>query len=221
MEWIQYHLRLGFSRIYVYDNSEQNTLNVYECQEINVIHLPGEYMQMNAYNHFFNTFAHRHKWCAVIDVDEFIVLKTHTHIVPFLVDHLDSGALAINWVLFGSNGHLTYTDEPVMKRFTKRQRGVNPHVKCIVCCDDVQVYNSCHVPTLRNGYVKDVHGRMLTGVFNHDGSDDICQINHYFVKSRDEFQEKVNRGRADVGRRTMVEFEPHDVNEIEEMPRIS
>jgi hypothetical protein len=222
-EWIDYHLSLGFCHIYIFDNSDEGVLMDLNDSTplVSVLHMPGPTKQFDAYMTYFNNLKDKHEWAAVIDCDEFIVLKKHRNIVDFLeAVGLSSGALAINWVLYGSNGHVRYEDKPVMQRFTKRQIGVNPHVKCIVKCSDVIGYYHPHYPTaLSNGVVRDAAGVTVTGPFHPDGTDELIQINHYFTKSREEFERKMTRGNADRGeiRHHDIDafFSHHDCNEMD------
>ncbi len=219
-EWINYHLKLGFNKIYIYDNSDNNSLAHINNDKIIVIHFPGKVQQMNSYNDFFQKYSKNHKWCAIIDCDEFIVLKEYNNIIEFLQKYLHSGALGINWVFFGSNGHEIYTNEPVLKRFTKRQTGINIHIKCIVCCSDILEYNNPHYPTsMVNGtFIKDIDGNYIYGAFNNIANDKICQLNHYFTKSKEEFERKRLRGRADFSEiRPPEHFQQHDFNEVEDL----
>jgi len=57
------------------------------------------------------------------------------------------------------------------------------------------------------------------GPFNINGSIDIAQINHYFCKTNEEFNEKIKRGRADhpTSIRTIDEYEHHNRNEVEDL----
>jgi hypothetical protein len=219
-EWMHYHFKLGFHKVYIYDNSDDNCLAYMNSDKIVVIHFPGKVQQMNSYNHFFQNYSTLHRWCAVIDCDEFIVLKQDNNIIEFLQKYLQTGALGINWVLFGSNGHQEYSNEPVLKRFTKRQKDVNRHIKCIVCCADVLQYSQPHHPTfmINDTCVKDVNGNIIYGPFNPLADDKICQLNHYFTKSRGEFERKRLRGRADCDEiRLADEFFQHDFNDVEDL----
>jgi hypothetical protein len=219
-EWMNYHFKLGFHKIYIYDNSDDNCLAHMNSNKIVVIHFPGKVQQMNSYNHFFQNYSTRHRWCAVIDCDEFIVLKEDGNIIEFLQKYLQTGALGINWVLFGSNGHQEYSNEPVLKRFTRRQHDINQHIKCIVCCADVLQYSQPHHPTImtNNTSVKDVNGNIIYGPFNPLADDNICQLNHYFTKSRGEFETKRLRGRADCNEiRPVTNFSQHDFNDVEDL----
>jgi len=86
LEWINYNLKLGFSKIYIYDNNNDKTkLQTYFNNEIFfsrrirskiiLIHFPGPQKQIEAYNNFIIHHSYKHTWVAFIDCDEFIVLK--------------------------------------------------------------------------------------------------------------------------------------------------
>ena len=218
-EWIEYHLALGFCKIYIIDNSVENIFQKLQNDTIIVFHFPGEAHQIPSYIMFFQTIGCNHKWVAVIDVDEFIVLKKHNNIIDFLKEYCKSGAVAIHWVYFGSNGHTTYSNKPLLERFTMRQKEYTNTVKCIVCANDVSYYHNSHFPVLKNEKeIKDTNNNIVTCAENKNGDDSICQINHYFCKSRQEFIERrINKKRADNGEYYEDCFYSKDFNEIEDL----
>jgi hypothetical protein len=158
-------------------------------------------------------------WVAFIDLDEFIVLKRHPDVKSLIGECSggQGGALAINWVLYGSNGHLEQTHQPVTQRFTRRGAHINEHVKCIVYIPHVASMD-IHCPTLKTGYVQyDCDGRVFSGPFNKAGNLDTAVINHYFTKSLAEFRQKVLRGKGDsLIVRSLSEFASHDLNDVED-----
>lgn len=219
-EFIDHHLSIGFSHVYVYDNSHNNALaHVITADRVTIVHFPGQAQQANAYHHFLHTFAHHHTHVAIIDCDEFIYLKQHKTIRDLLSEYSHAGALAINWVMFGSNNHKHYTDEPVVKRFTKCHKGSNKHTKWISRIDCVLALPHPHYSILHQGCCVDTNNTIVSGPYNQDGPIDVVQINHYFTKSYDEFKQKVERGVADsaIIKRSMAEFEQHDFAEIEDL----
>lgn len=220
-EWIEYHQKIGFDHIYLYDNEDGVPLRTLPNKYPNfvtVIAYPGQCQQMNAYYHFLSKFRTKHRWVAYIDIDEFIVMKKHLHIHELLRQHCHMGALALNWVLFGSNNKDVYEPLPVTQRFTKRQIGVNEHVKWIVCTNDINIMVSPHHGMLHFGSAHDCHGNQVRGPYNRLGTDDIACIHHYFTKSKEEFTFKCMRGRADIPefRNFEQDFYRHDFNEIED-----
>jgi hypothetical protein len=123
---------------------------------------------------------------------------------------------ASNWVFFGDNNITkAMVDEySVIKRFTKRQSGVDIHIKSIVKLTNDLVMG-VHNPI--NKSLCNTNREIFTGPFNYNKLNNIAQINHYFTKTQEEFIEKINRGRADVQiKRTLNDFNPHNLNDIED-----
>lgn len=212
-EWIAYNKKLGFDDIFIYQNNWRWSG---ESENVNKIEIDGINKQREAYNGFIRNNHSKYDWAAFFDIDEFLVLKKHDDIKSFLLDYEEFPAVGINWILFGDNGHKTIDgDYSVVKRFTKRQEGVNQHVKCIVKLSPI-VYMDIHNP---NSSWVDTHKRINRGPFTKIHTDDIAQLNHYFCKTQEEFQMKCDRGRADTpnSKRSMVEFEPHNINDIEDL----
>ena len=221
-EWIKYNIALGFSKIYIYDNSDDGKALSYLSSNpsLVVIPFPGKARQMEAYSQLLNQYKKTHTWCAFIDCDEFIVLRKHPNIVAFLQEHCPYGAVGLNWYMFGSNGELEYRDQPVTQRFTRRQKNLDPCIKSIV-----RLEHCSHIINPHFGFMigriptRDTHGNVIKGSFNPKGTDNIACIHHYFTKSKGEFKEKVDRGRADIveKRNFEQEFALHDLNEVEDL----
>jgi hypothetical protein len=212
-EWINYNLKLGFDKIFIYQNDWRTNI-----EHPNVIKFENDGInkQRECYHHFIQTYNNEYDWAAFFDVDEFLVLKNHKNIKDFINDYKEFPGIGVNWVLFGNNG-LTKVDVEysLVKRFTKRQWSINQHVKSIVKLTP-RLIMDIHNP---NTFVVDTNKNKFSGPFNPNGWDNIAQINHYFCKTQEEFQEKCDRGRADspVYRRTMSEFEEHNFNDIEDL----
>jgi hypothetical protein len=193
-EWITYHIALGFAHIYLYDNTPNtfspfviHMMNKYPKQ-VSIFHAPGHAMQYPAYNHFLaNEASKKHKWVAFIDIDEFIVLHKHNNITDFLKDHCPTGAVCINWYIFGTSNQQAYSTQPLVKRMRYREENVNQHVKCILCIQDVALIYNAHFAILKNeAATRDTNGKDIRGPFNPDGPTDVAQINHYYYKSKQE-----------------------------------
>lgn len=221
-EWVQYHLKLGFDAIYVFDNSEAGTLASLPAKypgKVHVHHVPMHPLQFAVYNTFAEQHVASHTWCAFIDVDEFIVLKKHRCIKSFLREHCDSGAVCLNWYMFGSSGEQTYRAEPVTKRFVRRAREANHHVKCIArLCDRPRFVFDPHNPYLGSGAAtRDTSGKLVQGPFNPGGPTDVACIHHYYTKSYAEFCKKIERGTADSHLKyTVSMFWDNDHNDVED-----
>lgn len=230
LEWVTYHLKLGFSKIYIFDNNNDKTRlrsyftnRDYVSQQIAnkvvLIHFPGNPAQLEAYEKFRINYSYKHTWVAILDCDEFIVLKKWEPITIFLSKFCKQGTLSLNWRLFGDSGRTNYSSEPVTQRFTLCESKLNCHVKSISVCKDIKYLNHPHMPELKNGYQHDVNGTKINGPFNNNNESlNIAYINHYFGKTREEWQIKKDRGKATGEmKRTDCEFDAHNFNEVEDL----
>jgi hypothetical protein len=228
VEWINYNIKsVGFDAIYIYDNNDDpattpETLKDLDEETRAKVHIRHE---PNNNRLFFRMVGHwmaehksKHKAVAFIDPDEFLVLHKHASIHELLEEHLypHGGALCVNWMMYGSNGHSVYEPGPVTKRFTGRHAGVNPHVKTIAVCGDIRDMSNPHYPS-HGTKQRDTSGRVFGGAFNEGGPIDVAQLNHYWTKSFEEWMIKRNKGHIDVDpnhRRAMSLFNVHDKSEF-------
>lgn len=212
-EWIDYHKKIGFDDIFVYQNDWYYDI---KSNNVKVIKYDGQNRQLYAYNDFIENYHDKYEWAAFFDCDEFLVLKKHESIKKFLDDYSNFDSVVINWVLFGDNGleKINQNNFSVLERFTKRQNKVNPHVKSIVKLKKGVMF--VHNPHVVDGISwVDANYNIGSGAINPSGNDDIAQLSHYFCKTKEEFDLKSNRGRADNGSgRTFEEFMSHNLNEI-------
>lgn len=203
-EWVDYNYGLGFSTLYIYDNSATHELQQWADEKgphVVVKHYPGENQQVSAYLDCARTFAVNHTWAAFFDVDEFLVLRKHRHVVDFLHDHAPTGAVGVNWFIFYTSGRSHYQPLPVTQRFVQREDAANQHVKCIARVEDINTTQHMvnpHVCFLKNGRTIDTSGQPFEGPFNPDGPTDVAVLHHYLSKSHKEFVSKKMRGRADI-----------------------
>lgn len=211
-EWLSYYRKLGVDKVFVYQNDWE-----FELDYDFVVNIPfhGKVRQTEAYNHFIKNFREQFDWALFFDCDEFLVLKKHNDIKHFLEYYKDFNGVGINWVLYGDNGLQESDDYSCLTRFTKRQNGVNRHIKTILNLNkSPNIRMIIHNP---NTDIVDPKKRPILGPFNPKGDDEIAQINHYFSKTLGEFRKKVDRGRADyIHKRDMKEFFTHNFNDIED-----
>jgi glycosyltransferase involved in cell wall biosynthesis len=233
LEWIAFHKVIGFDRVVIYDNdSTDRTAELLE--ELNrvgeIIHVPwpsvsGVAPQRAAYADALGRAGS--EWIAFLDADEFLNLQQDNSVGGFLARFPPGvSAVAMNWRIFGSSGHQTAEPGLVTDRFLRASRRsvhLNRHLKTIARVSDVTEMH-VHRCFLRQGrYVNDmgidveIERLGFTGTVSHQ----LVQINHYVVKSREEFRLKKARGNANraidaVDKFTRVDesfFEKHDIND--------
>lgn len=208
-EWIDYHLKLGFDRVVIY----QNNWN-YKIEHPKVKTIPWNTESTSCQRDSFNNFRNNepHYWAAFFDGDEFLVLHQHKNVREFLDDYSDCTALGINWAMFGSSGLEKVVDGEysLVKRFTKRSNidyNTNRHIKTIMRSDYGGRMN-LHDPS---GHYWNTNKEKDKGPLSKKVLWDVAQLNHYWMKSVEEMHEKIERGRADTRvKRTVDEFKKKD-----------
>lgn len=226
-EWIQWHQKLGVEKFYIYDNeSTDNTKEVLkayiEAGVVEYVYFPGQKKQLAAYDDCLGKHRFDVRWLAFIDIDEFIVPLKDKSLTGFLQRFEGFPSVEINWLVYGSNGEIRKSVRPVMERFIRHSKGdhiLNRHVKSIV--NPRRVYNmiGCHEAARINGKAADSHGQPITLSFrDRTPQQDVIRINHYAVKSKEEFAEKQNKGRA-AGKTRFISdtyFNQFDLNDIKD-----
>lgn len=204
-EWVKYHLGWGFDQIVIYNNDDDQTIlprilsKYIAAKKVIIMPFPGQYMQIPAYKDFFRKFRDVFEYSAIWDVDEFLVLKKHQDIKQLIKEYFNEdnvGGFVFNLHLFGSNNHMVYIDEPVVKRFTKRLPNVTAAIKCMYKTKTVAV-PSAHYSEFHPGYITiDSNRAKLKDIIHPIGDDVVAQINHYISKSQEECKKRSIRGRA-------------------------
>lgn len=221
-EWIDYHKRIGVQHFYLATNDWD-----YDTKDpsVSTARLDGRTLQLPYYNWALSNLREATKWCAFIDGDEFIRCHNMDELVK---GHDQDDAICLSWRLFGSSGKHFNGDYSVIRRFTKRQRGFNQHIKSIVNLENTKdkrpVFVNPHFAL--NIITKSVDGRIINGPYDFAAetrlNDASPYLAHFFCKTPEEFELKRKRGRIDVSEnspmlfRSESEFAEHDLNEVED-----
>ena len=206
-EWIEWHRKQGVEKFYIYDNeSTDGTREVLEpyiaSGLVDYTYFPGQKMQLAAYDDCFERHRLEMRWLAIIDLDEFIVPIKDRSIPEFLHRMEKYPVVEINWLVYGSGGAKKQEPGGVMERFRRHslpEHRLNTHVKSIV--DPRRVCGG--VP-------------LTKGFRDRKPQQDVIRINHYAIKSYEEFLSKRARGRARTNSlRDMNYFDAYDLNDLE------
>ena len=224
-EWIEWHFKQGVEKFYVYDNEStdctKEVLQPYiESGLVEYTYFPGYRKQLAAYDDCLERFRLDARWIAFIDLDEFIVPIKDKSVPEFLKRFEGFPAVEINWLIYCSGGAKKKTPGTMMERFKCHSlpgHRLNRHVKSIVDTRRVFTLVGCHEAARISGYAADSHGNLIKKHFRErEPQQDIIRINHYAVRSYEEFIEKQNRGRASGTKRTVETeyFERYDLNDV-------
>jgi hypothetical protein len=211
IEWLAHHLSLGFSEILVYDNeSMDDTASILRSASkafpVERVHWKNKLdasPQVSAYRDFLDHRAAAFDWVAFFDLDEFLVVSPETSLISLLHSYpADVAAIGVNWLTFGSSGVQRSDYQLVRETFRQgppRDFDNNHHIKTIARPRAVERM-AIHHCELREGRYAAPSGVELTMSRKKGLSDAIdhtvLQLNHYQVKSREDFQTKIAKGRA-------------------------
>jgi hypothetical protein len=217
-EWVDYNLKLGFDTIFIYENFWKCPIN--HPQVVNIPHDDASNSkQPNAYALFKNEHGDKYDFAAFFDVDEFLVLKQHQCVNDFLAERVEYPAIAVNWASYGDSGLTEVIDNnySLLKRFTKRKI-FHAGIKTILNLK------------LSNWAIQSVHCAFCVNMVcpagfsippnsssNPNGNYDIAQLNHYSVKTLQEFRRKQSYGlRACNNPLHDHDFRCNNFNEVED-----
>lgn len=235
-EWIAFHLRIGFDRIVIYDNESAEPITPAlagdAADRVEVRPWPstsGQAPQVPAYDDCLRRDGPAFDWVMFLDIDEFLNVKRHDSLSAFLQAYARYDGVALNWRIFGSSGLVENDGRPVAERFLHACSLEFPAaavVKTIFKPSSV-VSVGVHSPMFKpHARLVNTSRKRLNAEMNAlqpDVKFNVAQVNHYFVKSRAEFDRKRARGRADVADgealkyRHEGEFAAYDRNEEEDL----
>ena len=209
-EWLDYHLLAGVNHFYIYDNQDEILQPYIENGLVTYTFYPGEVAQMAAYNDAVKKYKFFCRYMAFIDGDEFILPKDNKSIVEVLDEifsaNPDAAGLGVNWQMFGSNSQdkADYS-HGVLERFTRRasvdwtpdmpsglkNAGGNSHVKTIANPRRINYFHNPHFAIYFEGCtaINEV-GKPVQFFYNYPPTTNKIAVNHYYVKSWEEFQIK-------------------------------
>ena len=220
LDWIAYHLSIGFEHIFLYTNDNQDGSDelLEALDSAGVIswirNERGEKLgaQEKAYAHALTMVPQilDYRWTAVIDLDEYIGFDTNIFggIGDFirLQEAQSVDAIALCWQLFGALPGETWREEFTPARLRLRMPDADKHVKTIMRPrlfwwsrphDPVEVLDGHFDYRTQDGLV---HHRPGVGArpaaFAESPSANQAWVNHYFVRTAEEGLWKWARGRA-------------------------
>lgn len=226
-EWIEYHKMMGVEKFYIYDNeSDDNTREVLQPYVdkglVEYTFVAGKKMQLKSYKDCVRKHKYESKYMAFLDLDEFIVPLKHKSIPDYLKSLGRISGVQINWIVYGSSGAKTRTDGFVIERFRDHSlpdEELNHHIKSIVNPRRVVTFFSAHRPFIVGLYVDSTGKTVVKSFWKRPPVTTDIRVNHYAIKSYEEFLEKRSRGRARFNRtRGLGYFDKYDKNEIKDDP---
>lgn len=227
-EWIEYHRMIGVEHFYLFNHLSEDpfeeVLTPYiEEGVVELFHVTDELnshenwysdIQCGAYNHILKERREETKWLAVIDTDEFLVLKRGRDLKKFLKSYDEFAGIGVCWQLFGTSNVKRIPEGKTMigtllHRAPKRAR-CNRSVKSIVQPKRVDTFENPHFAKPIKPF-EIVHESKIPLKFNPPPfvTTKEIQLNHYTYRDEEFYWgEKVAR---------FLRFWPnHDIERIPE-----
>jgi hypothetical protein len=136
-EWAAHHLLIGFDNVYIFDHKSTipltsefagfDTRVIVERCELDIppkIPLMCRAAEIAA--------IMRADWFIYLDADEFIILNSFRGVKELLNRYHFADSLALNWLMFGSNNHITEPHGLILENYTRSDEQLNRHVKTFV-----------------------------------------------------------------------------------------
>ena len=239
-EWIAFHAVCGFDTQIIFDNgSDDGTTEIIQraahLADIRYHHWPSRApsSQLEAYEAAISAYRLEFDWIAFIDSDEFLMVSDGSPINEFCARFDGWSGIALNWAIFGANGHEDFPPGLVLENFTCRAADdffPTRHVKSLIRPGFAVRCLNPHCFDLkadRLGSYADGRGRpmrwwpapelggILPGVSLEPAAYGSARVNHYFTRSRAHWLAKLRRGYpSDVALRSLREFEHYNRNEV-------
>ncbi len=209
-EWIEFNRLVGVERFFLYDNeSSDDHLDVLapyiDDGTVTVHHWPSAQVgsqdpaavdrtppnQARAFDHALREHCEESRWIAFVDLDEFLFSPTGRPLPEVLSAYERWPGVCVNEAVFGTSGHDVPPRGLVIESYVHRAGdSSNRYVKCIV--DPVRAERCIgpHRFVYRSGLAVNEEEIPVVGPVTRSTTFDRLRINHYYMKSREEFRAK-------------------------------
>jgi hypothetical protein len=221
-EWLEYHRLVGVDHFYIINNDKDprksnEVLKPYVDEGCVTIFNWNKDGEMLEYYGKVLEMAET-EWLAFIDLDEFLYPVQYDSVAEVVKQYHSetAGLLTASWYCYGSS-HLVSSQEFQVESFVWREEAVGMKLhKSILRPEAVSCMVSPHIAVTYSGYDSvnenleeiepDQEMSLATG--QH------IRINHYIVRSLEDFKEKIKRGGGDGVKKDWNYWHHHDVNEV-------
>ena len=208
-EFIEYYFKMGIDHIFIYDDNDPNTeqiyniidkkykynVTIYEAKKFNI------YRQSDAFTKCYNINNKKFDWFLMVDMDEFLYIVDETlkgYLTNKRFDKCDF--IKINWVLTTDNDLIYYDSRPLFERF-KPPFIKSQFVKTIIRGNISNLKFWVHSPYFspeRNITCNSIGKKIYYKEMNFEVIKPInikkAYIIHFSFKSTEEFIKKIKRG---------------------------
>ena len=217
-EFIEHYKKIGYNKIFIYDNNEKNGENLGDVINdyinsgfVNLIDFkeitPNKRPQIEAYIDCYSRNNKSFNWISFFDIDELLEInKKYRTIQDFLKDNIFEFCknIKINWLEFSDDNKLYYENKPLQERFKifNYEHISNKHIKSTVRGNlSVNYWKSAPTPHTSNLNIISCSssGKKISSnsPFNYPPDYTNAKLKHYSYKSFEEICWKLKKGKAD------------------------
>jgi hypothetical protein len=138
-EWAAHHLLIGFDKIVIFDHKSIVSLkDVFANFDNRIKIIDAKKYESNVKLRLMNVAAKiakglRVDWFIYLDADEFLILHNKFIGVKHFLNHYNNAhSLAVNWLFFGSNNHISDPEGLILENYTKSSTILDKHIKSFV-----------------------------------------------------------------------------------------
>jgi hypothetical protein len=216
-EWVAHHLLLGFDKVFIFDHLSvvpiatkigtnfDNRLIVKRVEGVGEIKFK---LMKEALDIAQKINA---SWMLYLDADEFLCLNKVNNLKNYLDKFSEADAIGVNWLMFGSAGHIKQPPGLLTENFIKSDMRLNSHVKSFVRPSVVRYIWNAHFYNITNPnrYFSANFTRMKMGPFNNQPLpfiNSVAYIAHYYTQSEEEHLRRKGRQLDDgsIGKQDLI-----------------
>ena len=215
-EWVDYHLSIGFDKIFICDNNDVGDDSLYKVLEsyvnegtVEIFDVRGfEAFQCQVYDMYSS--VGNYEWCAFIDIDEFIEIGSHYFDIKDYLSNVRENCVLLNWMVYGYDGNIYKSGGKILDTYKTPVRHIgmfkeNAWVKSIVR-GGMPIHFTVNMHTavfedygnnflVGGSYVTDHNNRQsYPPIYKH------AYIRHYYSRSMEDYFKKTRRGDAFLGK---------------------
>ena len=212
-EWLEYHIMLGVDHFYLYqNNSSDNYMQIImpyiEQGFITLIDWPYYPGQYSAYLNWYQNYRHETQWASFVDADEFLCPVKDNSLTNALKPYEKYPVVLVYWKLFGTSGLITHDfHRLVIEQYCCCRPKLYSEGKIIYNTrfDAASDFISMHgLITKWHGIkimpVNTFHKFVVWNLHSVNRQKEITiQLNHYWSKSFDCWQQKYKKGSIEKG----------------------
>jgi hypothetical protein len=207
-EFVEYYLKLGVDKLFIYDNNDINgekfdsVLNIYLNKSVDIIDVRGlSSIQIPIYNYCYKRNKNFYDWIGFLDFDEYLYIENNISLKNYLYNEIFNKCQIIlfNWIMYNDNDLFEYNNISLNMRFTRPSLNMTS-VKSFVRGNITNLFiPTTHIPGININKFCNSKGEYIYPKnfinYNFDKNPK-AYIKHFFTKTVKEFCDKLNKDNA-------------------------